>query len=431
MYGLPFETEEDVAAIPTLVAKAMRLTGGGGRTINVSAGVFVPKPHTPFQWARQATIAEAFQRIDFLKKNLPRNAKLKWNDPSLSFLEGVFARGDRRLAALIEQAWRFGARLDAWSEHFQLPLWRQAAAACGLDLDWYLRERDMEEVLPWQHLEAGIDADFLRGELAKAADEAYTPDCRNHGCQKCGLCDFKVIRPVVHTPADISPAAPAPHPPTTGGAPRTLYHYWIHYQRRGQARFLGHLELLQVIFRVLKRAEFPVIFSQGFNPSPKVSFSPALSVGIESLAEFLIAETETPLSDLESWPRRLSAQMPLGLTVTAVRLGPKVQSARMEVDYLVSLPRPLDQEVVDGFMASAEYPIVVERKKLKRTLDARKLVRAMRLVDAQTLGLTMAVEAAQIGVKPMELVANVFGLNHDEILASRLRKEAWRPLKTH
>jgi len=427
MYGLPFETEEDVAAIPTLVAKAMRIAGGGGRTINVSAGVFVPKPHTPFQWARQDTISEAFRRVDYLKKNLPRTAKLKWNDPSLSFLEGVFSRGDRRLSTLIEKAWRFGARLDAWSEHFQLPLWRQAAEVCGLDLDWYLRKRELDEVLPWQHLEAGIDPDFLRQELAKAETEAYTPDCRNHGCQKCGLCDFKVIRPVVHSAADISPAQ-VHQAPIEGVSPRTLNHYWIHYQRLGQARFLGHLELLQVIFRGLKRAGFPVLFSQGFNPTPKISFSPALSVGIESLAEFLIAETDVPLLDLDSWHERLTAQMPLGLKVTSVRLGPKVQSARMEVDYRISLPRVIDPQVIAGFLANDEYTIVVERKKQRRTLDARKLVKDMHLVDSHTLDLVMMVEAAQIGVKPMELVASLFGLNRDEILATRLLKLAWRAI---
>lgn len=429
MYGLPFETEDDVAAIPTLVAKAMRIAGGGGRVINVSAGLFVPKPHTPFQWARQQSISEAFQRIDYLKKNLPRNAKLKWNDPSLSFLEGVFSRGDRRLSALIEKAWRYGARFDAWSEHFQLPLWRQAADSCGLDLDWYLRARGEEEVLPWSHLGAGIDPTFLRLELAKAEAEAYTPDCRNHGCQKCGLCDFKTIRPVVHSVEQISPG-PVQQSTVTEDSPRTLYHYWIHYQRRDQARFLGHLELLQVIFRVLKRAAFPVLFSQGFNPSPKVSFSPALSVGTESLAEFLIVETATPLQELLSWSERLTAQMPKGLSVTSVMLGPKVQPARMATTYRIFAPRLLDQQVVADFLASEEWPLVVERKKQKRTLDARKLVTTMTLVEPQTLEFTMIVEAAQLGVKPMELTATLFGLDREEVLLTRLLKVSWAAITT-
>ena len=438
MFGLPFETEEDVRAIPALVQKAMRLAAGrGGRTINVSVGLFVPKPHTPFQWERQMTVDEGYQRVDLLRKYLPRNTKLKWNDPKLSFMEGVFSRGDRRLAAVIERAWRLGARLDAWSEHFQLPLWRQAAEECGLDLDWYLRRRDQDEILPWQHLDNGVDPEFLLSELRKAEEEAYTPDCRNHGCQKCGLCDFKTIRPVVHAATDLSPSggersessvtAPVEHKGEL--KPRTIYSYWIHYQRRGQARFLGHLELLQVIFRVLQRAQLPVLFSQGFSPSPKVSFSPALSVGTESLAEYIIVETDIPLSDLDDWRQSLTAQMPGGMEVIAVRLGAKGQSARMEIDYRVSAPRLLDSERVAGFLANAEYNLEVIRKKQRRTLDARKLVCDMRLVDAQTLELTMGVEAAQLGVKPLELIASLFELNKDEILATRLVKLAWRPLQ--
>jgi radical SAM family uncharacterized protein/radical SAM-linked protein len=430
MYGLPFETEEDIAAIPTLVEKAMRLTGrGGGRTINVSAGTFVPKPHTPFQWESQLGIDESRQRIDYLRKHLPHNAKLKWNDPKLSFLEGVFSRGDRRLAAVIEKAWRLGARLDAWSEYFHLPLWRQAAEECGLDLDWYLRRRDRDEVLPWQHLESGVNRDFLVRELEKAEHEAYTPDCRNHGCQQCGLCDFKTLRPVVHPDAELAPAPVKSELSKKDLVPRQIFYYWIHYQRQGRARLLGHLELLQVIFRVLKRAGLPVLFSQGFNPFPKISFSPALSVGIESLAEFCIAETDTPLADLEAWRERLTAQMPAGMEVTSMQLGSKVQPAKVDIDFRVSFSRSLDPQVVQVFLASDEYPICVVRKKQARTLDARPMVKVMRLVNPETLDLTMSVEAAKVGVKPLELVTTVFGLSQDEIPRVRILKLAWRPLQ--
>lgn len=428
MYGLPFETEDDRAAIPALVAKAMRLAGRGGRTINVSVGTFVPKPHTPFQWEPQLSIDEAWQCTDSLRRNLPRNAKLKWNDAKLSYLEGVLSRGDRRLAAVIEQAWLLGARLDAWSEHFRLDLWRQAAAGCGLDLDWYLRRRQRDEVLPWQHLDAGIDPGFLGRELEKAKAEAYTPDCRNHGCQQCGLCDFKTIRPVVHSSVDLTPVrqqeASREQPRSHG-----LFHYWIDYQRLGEARFLGHLELLQVIFRVLQRAGFPVLFSQGFNPFPKVAFSPALSVGTESLAEYCIAETGVPLTDLDGWRQRIMTQMPPGLVVTAVRLGPKSQSAQLEVDYRVTLAIPRDGQAVARFWAMDSYPIAVVRKGKRRELDARPLITAIRMVDPVTVDLTMVTEAAKVGVKPLELVASLFTLEQEEVLQLRLLKVAWRPVE--
>jgi len=120
MFGLPFETGEDIEAIPELIKKAQKASGRGGKTITASAGVFVPKPHTPFQWEAQLGVDEGFAMIDLLKKKMPKGAALKWNDPRLSYLEGVLSRGDRKIADVVERAWKNGARLDAWTEFFHL-----------------------------------------------------------------------------------------------------------------------------------------------------------------------------------------------------------------------------------------------------------------------------------------------------------------------
>ena len=198
MFGLPTETEEDVRAIADLVRRAAQTSADRRLRINVSVAAFVPKPHTPFQWEPQISIDEAFANIDLLKKSLPKgNYKLKWHDPRQSFLEGVMSRGDRLLSRVIEEAWQRGARLDAWSEHYDLNIWQEAARACNIDISRYLRRRDFSEVLPWQHLDTGVDQEFLRAELEKSLRGEYTPDCRVHGCQKCGACDFKEVRPVV------------------------------------------------------------------------------------------------------------------------------------------------------------------------------------------------------------------------------------------
>ncbi len=107
------------------------------------------------------------------------------------------SRGDRLLSRVIEEAWQRGARLDGWSEHYNLNIWQDAARACNIDISNYLRQRDFSEVLPWQHLNTGVDQEFLRSELEKSLTGDYTPDCRVHGCQKCGVCDFKEVMPVV------------------------------------------------------------------------------------------------------------------------------------------------------------------------------------------------------------------------------------------
>ena len=197
MVGLPTETETDVEAIVDLAKKARNRGGQGkGRPVQINLGVatFIPKPHTPFQWEPQISLEESKRRINRLKQMLPRQGfKIKWHDPEQSLLEGVFSRGDRRLSRLLETAWNKGARLDSWSEHFNLERWRQAAAECDLDLEDYLRRREIGEILPWEHLHSGVDRSFLEAEYGKSLQQEYTPDCRNHGCQGCGLCDFKTV----------------------------------------------------------------------------------------------------------------------------------------------------------------------------------------------------------------------------------------------
>ncbi len=331
MIGLPTETMDDIDAIAELAIKAKKegdKEGRGRRQINVSVGTFVPKPHTPFQWEPQISIDESRERIRRIKGGLPRTGiNLKWHDPEQSFLEGVFSRGDRRLARLLETAWQDGARLDGWSEHFKLSIWRAAGEQCGLSLDTFLRRRDPSEILPWQHLHSGIETSFLQEELAKALTEAYTPDCRYHGCQQCGLCDFKEIRPIVQGRKEgvsgekkASAATITPPAQMTTAAEEAHFKYNVIYSRTGDICFLGHLEFLQLVFRGLRRAGITTHFSQGFNPSPKISFGLALPVGTESLAEYFIMDLPAPLKSPAETVAQLNSQLPPGITVQSVEL---------------------------------------------------------------------------------------------------------------
>ena len=435
MFGLPFETEEDVRAIGGLAARALALAPGRGKgaRVTVSAGTFVPKPHTPFQWHRQLDIDESFARIRLLKEVMPPGATLKYHDPRMSFLEGVFSRGDRRLAGVIERAWRNGARLDAWAEHFSLPRWQEAAAAEGCDLEDYLRARDPDEPLPWSHIDSGVEEDFLRRELDHAAQGIYTPDCRRHGCQGCGLCDFKTIKPMIHKdcalppPTTADPSAGAATPGSTTGA--RLF-YWVHYQRLDEARFLGHLELLQLIFRGLKRGGAPVVFSQGFNPSPRVSFSPALPVGTESLAEYFIMETSQGLHDLTAWQERLSRALPAGIEVIRVEPGPAKPPSRIAVRYRVQCPgADLDADKAREVLAAAAYPVRVRRKGRFKDVDIRPLVRRLEVPGAGTVEMELAAGTGVAGIKPLELVGGVFGDMAGDLRRARVCKTAWQPME--
>jgi len=203
MCGLPTETDEDVLAIGEL-AKRVIATGrevSGRRDIRctVSIGGFVPKPHTPFQWAAQCDHETVDARLGKLRDAIRRDREygraigFRYHDGKPGIIEGLLSRGDRRVAAIIEAAWRDGARFDGWSEHFRYERWACCAERClegsGVDLDWYTtRERDYAEVLPWDHLDAGLDREWLWEDWQDALDEVEVDDCRWTPCFDCGVC---------------------------------------------------------------------------------------------------------------------------------------------------------------------------------------------------------------------------------------------------
>jgi len=432
MFGLPTETDEDIEAIVELANKASA-SCGRGCTIAVSAATFVPKPHTPFQMARQLSIDEGFARIDFLKKALRQKwFKLKWHDPRQSYLEGVFSRGDRRLADVIETAWRKGARLDAWSDYFELERWRQAAAACGIDLEDYLRAREPEEVLPWQHLDVGVDDAFMQKEMENALSGLYTPDCRVHGCQKCGLCDFKKVRPVIAELPDTwrrdGVSRQAGEKTADEPGCEAQYRYRIDFQKKGPARLLSHLEMMRIFFRAFRRLRLPLHFSKGFHPTPKVSFGPALSLGVESRAEFLTMVLHAPLTDPGVLQAKLNDQLPEGLAVMAIVAGPFKIPDVLGVRFRLTLPKPVQVGKIQDFLGSASMPMTVKRKKKAKIVDVRPLVTDLCLISERLVEVELKTAVSQPGVKAQELAAWLCELQEEQGEGIRVEKLGWREL---
>src|SRR5829696_5693611 len=203
MCGLPTETDDDVLAIADL-AKKVVATGrsvSGRRDIRctVSIGAFVPKPHTPFQWAGQCDHETVDGRLaklmDAIRKDRQygRAIGFRYHDGKPSAVEGLLSRGDRRVRKIIEAVWRDGGRFDGWSEHFSYDRWvacaESALAGTGVDLDWYTtRERHYDEVLPWDHLDSGLDRDWLWDDWQDALEEVEVDDCRWTPCFDCGVC---------------------------------------------------------------------------------------------------------------------------------------------------------------------------------------------------------------------------------------------------
>ena len=196
MIGLPTETDEDVLAIAELARLVRRCyfsvpkeRRAPGLRITVSASVFVPKNFTPFQWEAQLDAETVVRRQKLLRDALRevKGVDFKYHAPDVSFIEAVFARGDRRLADVLERAYRLGCRFDGWSDQFRYDLWFKAFEEIGLDPAFYaLRERPVGEVFPWDHLDCGVTKSFLAREREKAARGETTHDCRK-GCVGCGV----------------------------------------------------------------------------------------------------------------------------------------------------------------------------------------------------------------------------------------------------
>ena len=206
--GLPTEVDSDTLGIAELAKNVVAIgkQHTKGASCTVSVGGFVPKPHTPFQWFGQNSVEELRRKVSLLRDELRRSpAKLRWHDPEASFAEGIASRGDRRIGAVIERVWRAGGTFQEWSERFDLSRWLDAMAAEGLDPDWYVtRHRTEDEVLPWDHIAAGLHRDFLWQDWQAALAEHGLPDCRWTPCYDCGVCTGYALEHVVA--ANVPPA---------------------------------------------------------------------------------------------------------------------------------------------------------------------------------------------------------------------------------
>ena len=199
MCGLPTETDEDVLEIAEMARDVIRagrsITGTKDVRCTVSIGGFVPKPHTPFQWASQLDAETTDRRLKLLREAINSDRSTakaigyRYHDGKPGIVEGFLSRGDRRIGKVLEQVWRDGGIFDGWSEHFSYDRWMKAAEKQGIDVDWYTtRERDEHEVLPWDHLDSGLDKEWLWSDWQEALDERDLDDCRWIPCFDCGVC---------------------------------------------------------------------------------------------------------------------------------------------------------------------------------------------------------------------------------------------------
>ncbi|RMG58286.1 MAG: TIGR03960 family B12-binding radical SAM protein, partial [Deltaproteobacteria bacterium] len=321
MTGLPGERDEDVEAIASLAFRCRSVAKKHARkfTVTVSVATFVPKPHTPFQWAGQIDRKKMREKIELLREKLGRakNITFKWHNPDMSWLECIIARGDRQVSRLIERAYRLGARMDAWSDTFSPEKWEKALHLEGIDPARYTGPKKVGSPLPWSHVDVGVSEEYLVEEWRRFLRNETTPDCRFDRCTLCGACvpggESNIFSPPLELSVRENPSGQEKPP----AGPSAVSRYVIIHRKKGKAVHQSALEVQSLLLRALRRSGLPVVYSEGFNPRPKVSFPPALPVGISSEKECIEITTSENLSP-EEVMRKLDSQLPPDLGVVAV-----------------------------------------------------------------------------------------------------------------
>ena len=371
MIGLPGETDEDVLGIAETVRwlhRECRLDGRRGLNFNLTISNFTPKPHTPFQWHSVST-AEFSRKQKLLKGEFRgmRGVKVNYTDVRISAMEDFVGRGDRRLGAVVRRAWELGAGMDAWWESLDqaYKAWTQAIDESDLTWkyrkvesgEWNLFEKkeEKEEVrcpseegreikedfpnsphlplspsptlplspspslplsldraLPWDHLDTGIDKNWLKIDLQKALEAATVPDCSFEGCSRCGVCGTDFGHNVVVDALPI-PEFAGEFVPNTERKQRLR----VWFGKVGDMALVGHLDLIRLFDRVVRRADLPISFTGGFHPNPRISLANALPLGVTSTGE--IADFElTESIDIESFRSKLAAKLPTNIPIYKV-----------------------------------------------------------------------------------------------------------------
>lgn len=420
MIGLPTEKDDDIEAIVHLVRDIVKIGKryGGDKHVNVAISPFSPKAHTPFQWAAQDTIDHLQEKTTYIKDHLQhRRVNVKWRASEVSFVESVFARGDRRLSKTLLQAKQSGCRLDGWSDFFSYPLWQKAFELSAVDPCEYTSLIPLDQSLPWDHIAVRLSKDTLAKEwkrsqyntqgecsvIAPPKKEKSIPvrETIDTVQQSIDLTYGRSRRKRSKTPLQVAKARVR-----------------MKYRKDTEVRFLSHLDLVRTFERALRRAELPIAYSQGFHPHPKMAFGPPLTLGMTSQAEYVDMQFEQPFS--QSIIQSLNHVLPTGLHILRAKpifgKTPSLSSIICQADYLVKLDSRFSLKHIEGAIEILLQKQVIWIQRLTKgatkEVNIRPHILAMEAVsDKEDISLHLRLRTSDAGhVKPYEVIGQLISL---------------------
>lgn len=383
MIGLPTETDEDIQGILDLAHKILRIGKKYAKRearITLSASSFIPKPHTPFQWLPMERMESLREKQARIRSGIRTpNIQFKWHDVEISWLEGIFAKGDRTLGRTLLRAWERGCRYDGWTEQFRYRDWVEALEETGVDPEIFLYQRlGIGGRHAWDHIDSGVSERYLAKELELSLTAVPTDTCGIDKCYGCGsfarqCLSGELVPGKMAENLEVEPPAPVPAPPP----PQPRFRYRARYHKLGRMRFLSHLELARTMIRGFRRAGLSLSHTEGFHPMPRLAFASALAVGIESTGEYLDFETTAPMQ-VNGVCSRVNVCLPVGLGLdevvavegSATSLGDLVNAARywVRLENLPSGPA-LQEDLSERIHRSPRLVVTRERKGRREELD--------------------------------------------------------------
>ena len=423
MIGLPTERDEDIQGIIDMVSKIapMARSASRRRQVNVSLSPFSPKPQTPFQWESMDSLPSLNRKNMAIKDALRhfKNVKVSYRNVHSTLLETVLARGDRRVGDLIYAAWKNGCRFDGWDDMFDFSRWELAATAVAINLADYTGEIPAGQALPWSVIDTGVSREFLCRERERSRTETVTPDCRTGACSLCGACILPnrmaaniAVPAMTGAPGETIAKRKEPH-----DGPR--YRYRFIYSKGSAVRFLGHIDMAGVIHRAATALGFPLLYSQGFQPHPRISFGPPLPFGVTGKAEAFDMMTVEPLQDN---PLILNAMLPPDLRVRSCHLldehVPSLSASIAAAEYLIEAIADAPDaatmhRAVENAIGLTSLPVKTAQNGIAMIKDLRPLILDLRFASGERPGEGPGIEALlslEPGktCKPSELLEALF-----------------------
>ncbi|MBQ8898359.1 MAG: TIGR03960 family B12-binding radical SAM protein [Clostridia bacterium] len=420
MLGLPTETPEDIEGIAEMADSVVHLWRTCDRdrsqtkqlAIALSTSLFIPKPFTPFQWERMCTPDEMYAKIAVLKNKLKARAvSYAYHDPHTSMMEGIFARGDRRLGAVVYAAWKKGCRFDSWEEYFKYDTWIECIKEAGLDPFFYLRERGEDEILPWSHIDCGVTVAYLKRSRKDAYREVITPDCRNApgGCSGCGANRLLGGKCQLSLETEDKPLPAYTAPEVKKGEPVSVR---LRFEKFDKGVYTSHLELMKTFAMAFKRAGVPLKHSEGFNPKPYISLARPLSLGYESRCEILDTSILDFDGDVAGLIQKTNQYLPIGIRITGNAADVKVADIFASGYTVVCETKDAaDDAMAEAVKALLSGPLTVEKRSKKgmKTVDVSQQIFSLDVAAENGMLVIRAVlkDAADGSLNPRYLVSAV------------------------